>query len=497
MNLWSWKPLFIFNGAFLVYVIARSWHRPRELSTEHHSFGWPWGLAVAALTAAVYLPSQGANFVHTDWTHRVNTEHAGALHFFTARLGDGSWRPLGFLSLWIDDRIFGPRLWAYHIQNILLHAANALLAGMVAGSLKVSVWASRFTALLFGLGAIRFEAVVWPGARFDLLATTFSLAALLLFLDYWRTERGLVARGIAVLAAYLLAVASKETGYSLLLVFALLTATARPWGLPPMPRSRAVWLACALAICTAGLIAVRFALYGGIGGYPAQNGRPAQFHVSLRTAYLLVRNALAGSTFLLNSSPHSAWQLAILAAFAVIMLATAFVFRGTDSARLWALIGLTLVSAAPVITLIGWIQPGLEESRYLYWPSLWMCILFALIFDACRGRTALACAFLAVQTAGVSWNVGVYRDMFHKAAAIAEQVRSDAGRRPIAAVEFLNVGASPDGVFPFGVELKTRTQAALPGAAVETCMESCGGATPAEALIYRWNEQARIMTRLR
>jgi hypothetical protein len=167
--------------------------------------------------------------------------------------------------------------------------------------------------------------------------------------------------------------------------------------------------------------------------------------------------------------------------------------RGIERRSALALFALTLLSAAPAITVIGWIQAGLEESRYLYWPSLWICMLLALVFE---DRRALACAFLAVQTAGMLWNVEVYCDMSARIGAIAAQVRSDAGGRAVPLVQYGGVGASPDGVFPFGYDLMVRTQSALPGAAVQTCSAACSGGPPT-ALVYRWDERTRTLTRLR
>src|SRR5579884_1962105 len=297
MNFWSWKPLLAFNAAFLLYVLARGRGASRgDTARRCVGLGAAWSVGIAAVVIAAYLPSLGANFVHQDWTQRVNTENVSIAHLFFRPVADRSWRPVGFLSIWVDNQIFGPRLWGYHLQNIALHGLNAVLAGVLACALGLSAWAARFTALLFGLGAIRFEAVVWPGARFDLLATAFMMLAVLLFL------RG--APWWSVTAAFVLAVMSKETGYSLLLVIPAVSFLVRGGaggfgcqdaeGHPEQPAhagSAGETAACptlamsvlGLGVCAAALIAIRFALYGSLGGLAGV------FHFSARTVYLLLR----------------------------------------------------------------------------------------------------------------------------------------------------------------------------------------------------------------
>ena len=100
------------------------------------------------------------------------------LYFFTHRQYDGFYRPLGFCSLWLDNKIFGAALWGYHIQNLPLQVLNGWLAARLAFRLGLEPALARWTGLAFVALPYAFEAVIWPGARFDLLAATFILLAL-------------------------------------------------------------------------------------------------------------------------------------------------------------------------------------------------------------------------------------------------------------------------------------------------------------------------------
>src|SRR5205085_12261394 len=133
---------------------------------------------------------------------------------------------------------------------------NALLTGLLAAQLGFSASTSRFAALLFGVAAIHFEAVLWPAARFDLLATLFSCLTLLFFLKQWY---------VLSVFSFVAAVLSKETAYSLLLLIPILLLTRRLWNIESIRRAKVVGFFGALAACAALLIAARFMVYGSVG----------------------------------------------------------------------------------------------------------------------------------------------------------------------------------------------------------------------------------------
>src|SRR5205823_5249962 len=142
------------------------------------------------------------------------------------------------------------------------------------------------------------------------------------------------------------------------------------------------------------------------------------------------------------------------------------------------LAALTLLSAIPVINVIGWIQPSLQHARHLYWPSLWMTLLVALALERCQWRLALAISFLAVQSAGLSYNIRVYRDLFEKAGQIASQLQNEIASLPaVKEVRLMGVPENPNGVFYFRDELKERVGSALPGITVRFCESAIDCAT--------------------
>ena len=67
---------------------------------------------------------------------------------------------------------------ALHVLSIVLHGANAALVSMLARRIDLQAAAAVAAGLLFLTFPWNVEAVVWPAAMPDLLATTCALAFL-------------------------------------------------------------------------------------------------------------------------------------------------------------------------------------------------------------------------------------------------------------------------------------------------------------------------------
>ncbi len=413
---------------------------------------------IALAVLVVYLPALSVNFQHYDWTHRHISAGLNSLaafgRLFTTPQADGMYRPLTFISLWADYRLFGDALWGYHLQSIALHALNTALVGVLAAALGMPRPAARLAALMFAVESVHFEAVLWPAARFDLLATTFALLSVIFFL------RGSAALTVLSFAA---AVLNKETAYSLVLIL-------------PVLRPRRKALLGAVLACAAALLAVRWWLYGGIGGYGAEHAA-----VSAKSFYLLAVNTLALSIFGINATvPGSVWAGVIVAAFLAVALFIAAVCAGDRGRRKWTLLVLAVLSALPALNVIGWIQPSMLHSRHLYWPSVWMTLLFVLLAGARCPRAVMA-AFLAVQAAAAVYNISVQRNAIARAERIAERIQRDAAGIVSPRIALIGVPASPEGVMYFTSELETRIKQRTPGATVRFSSHD----TDAD-VVYRW-----------
>lgn len=164
------KPLMLFNAAVLLWCLFAVPRASAELHRSDIADRRPLRLFafVAALATLAYLPSLSINFWHHDWTHRhigeaINSWQAVNGLFYRPQ-SDGMYRPLALLSFALDYRLFGSRLWGYHIENIALQAINSLLVLALGRKLGLGLAASWRSAAFFAVAAIHCEAVVWPAA---------------------------------------------------------------------------------------------------------------------------------------------------------------------------------------------------------------------------------------------------------------------------------------------------------------------------------------------
>jgi len=107
----------------------------------------------------------------------------------------GQYQPLSWMTLTLDYLLWGLNPTGYHLTNLALHCANALLLYFLslrllrfslsnlsgAAGLPIRV-AAGFAALFFSLHPLRVESVAWATQRGGILSATFFLGAVLCYL---------------------------------------------------------------------------------------------------------------------------------------------------------------------------------------------------------------------------------------------------------------------------------------------------------------------------
>ena len=156
-------------------------------------------LATLALVVLAYLPGLRGPFVFDDYPNILNnpavavTElspqvlRAAALSNTSGPLG----RPLAALSFGIDHyRAGGFHPLAFKLSNLAIHLLNVLLVYALAGRLARRLGAGEmaptvalFCALLWGLHPLQLTSVLYVVQRMTSLAATFTLAAMLCWLQ--------------------------------------------------------------------------------------------------------------------------------------------------------------------------------------------------------------------------------------------------------------------------------------------------------------------------
>ncbi len=130
------------------------------------------GLAVLVLAA--YMPALRGGFVISDDSVLARNPRLTA--------PDGLWRiwfsteseqyqPLVQTSYWLEHRIWGLRPWGYHLVNVMLHVANALLVWSLLR--KIGVKGAAVAAALFALHPVNVESVAWIYERKNVLSGLF------------------------------------------------------------------------------------------------------------------------------------------------------------------------------------------------------------------------------------------------------------------------------------------------------------------------------------
>jgi tetratricopeptide (TPR) repeat protein len=150
---------------------------------------------VAALAAAallVFLPALDCGFVYDDHADIRQVDNVfipgGWMHMFSTASAQ-LYRPVKYLSYYLDNVLWGWNPAGWHLQSLLWHSANSALLFVLICRLGASRLAAGVGALWFALHPIHTEAVVWISSRASLLSTTGVLVCLIGYLRWRETAR--------------------------------------------------------------------------------------------------------------------------------------------------------------------------------------------------------------------------------------------------------------------------------------------------------------------
>ncbi len=113
---------------------------------------------------------------------------------FTALHGDGAmYTPLLWISYLLDSLFFNASPstpWGYHLTNVLLHAANAVLLYFILLAAVRRPGLAFFAAAFWAFHPLRVESVAWVTERKDTLSTFFAFASILFYLKAFSPRGG-------------------------------------------------------------------------------------------------------------------------------------------------------------------------------------------------------------------------------------------------------------------------------------------------------------------
>jgi Flp pilus assembly protein TadD len=400
------------------------------------------GIVVFLTTFAVFSRCARNDFVDWDDPGMLleNLHYRGLglaqLRWMFTTFHMGHYQPLSWVSLALDFEAaracFGngldPR--PYHLTNVLLHSANAVLVFLLCVRLlrgggktgsarpRLSDSAAAFAALAMALHPLRVESVAWVTERRDVLSSFFLLLTVLVYLRAAASEGAVRVRWLGLaLFVYVLSLLSRAMGVTLPIILLLLDwfplKRIGRWGARPavVPLGRAVLEKLPFAVFALGaaFLAPLAQRAAGATATLAQHGLLARgMQASYGLVFYLWKTLLPAGL-----SPIYEMRLPI-DVFAPRYVASAALVLG-------ALVGLVLLrrrQPALVVALAcyaillapvaGLVQSGNQEAadRYSYLPSVTLSVLMAAgllrLFDALPRRVGGAwSAALSLCAAGI------------------------------------------------------------------------------------------------
>ncbi len=367
-----------------------------------------WPLAPVLLTAAVFAPVAGFDFVYDDRGQVVDTTQLTTWRnipsFFTghvwswlmpASLGN-YYRPGFKLWLFANYTLFERDAPGWHLATLAAHLAATFLVYRLALLLIGAPNVAAFAAALFGVHPVHLGNVAPISGVADVLVTICWIAA---FFCYQRARvpdlRASFRWNAAAVALYAASVFTKEVGIALpaiLILYELIFPTREipeiPADAPPGTKIGTLrasrWIALRM---------LPFLVVAGV--YLAIRVRVIHAVTLVLTPVSLGRMMLTWPSMLIFYLKHLAWPVHLGLFYALPVITRANFRQYSIPTAILALIGAALwpvvrasrvvafgllwmaLTLAPVFYLRGMVPSDFVNDRYLYVPSIGFCIIVA------------------------------------------------------------------------------------------------------------------------
>ncbi|MCI0490579.1 MAG: tetratricopeptide repeat protein [Blastocatellia bacterium] len=297
------------------------------------------------------------------------------------------YRPLFNVALIVNYQLFGLNVLGWHLFSVLLHLLVTYMVYRLARQWDMSQEAGLAAAFLFGLHPVHSESVAWISGVPDPVAGVFILGSLLLYERHYHGKRGHsfllpASAGLAVLAMF-----SKEVAIAFPIFLAAREWLDREEGEPFTARLRRLALRVApFAAAAAVYLVARYAVLGFLSSTDLKAARIPNAQVLLTLPSVLLGYArlffipyplavMYDHSYVSSAADPRFWGAAL--AVAAIVTAMVFVARRYGAgirASIWAVLFLL-----PVLNLKAFNpQESLLHDRYLYLPSVGLCLIVAI-----------------------------------------------------------------------------------------------------------------------
>jgi hypothetical protein len=487
------ESLFATAGLLLVLFRARrSGGTDRERTPE----GWDpvAAVAITVTTIAAFAWTARVYFLSDDFLllGHARAPFPGWWRLLSTPGGDGFFRPVGYISYFLSSKWAASNTDAWHWIGILMHTADSILVYVLVAVIGHSRFTAWLAATLFALHGAHPEAVVWLAGRFDLLATLLFLLGMIAFVRSVDAspQRCFLYQAIALMLM-VGALLTKESAYAFPLIAVLFLACHAD-------ASRRLRLAVPIVVVTASMFVYRWTLFGGIGGYRGQDGRPEAMSLDAISAIkALVLRLWAILFFPIDWSVAPGMVLGAISIIYLIALAVLFSARA-EFRRLIFAAAFTVLAALPAVPqlLIG---ADLQKSRVVYLPSIGFCLLLAILLTRfpTKLRWALASAVILFQGAALGHNLATWR----KASDAVQSACAAVAACPVKPDQKILVTGLPhsiNGVYAFAngfPECVAMQSSTMVGQAIQIQIDTQIGNHDEYACRFHWDSNAGMLRR--
>jgi len=292
------------------------------------------------------------------------------------------YHPLTMISLMGDEQLHGLSAGGFHLTNVLIHTASAILLFLILRQMTGALWRSAFVAAVFAIHPLRAESVAWVTERKDVLGTFFFILTLGAYVRYVRKPNS-PARYLTVAGLFVLDLLSKPIGVTLPLVLLLLDywplhrfAPGTPTRLFGIPRrlilEKIPLLALAAAACVVTYIAAgKAAVSAAVVPMPMRIGNALVSYVVYLRQMVWPAGLAAFYPYPAKSFPL--WELAL--AFLLLAVISGVVLA-LGRKRPWLLTG-WFWYLGMLVPVIGIVQVGAfaHADRNTYLPQIGLYVL--------------------------------------------------------------------------------------------------------------------------
>jgi protein O-mannosyl-transferase len=298
-----------------------------------------------------------------QWPHFLNPLHLRQLTFFT---------------FYLNNLVGGLNPTGYHVMNVVIHVANAVLLFLLLGRF-VDQWIATSAALIFLVHPIQTGAVLYVYERSTLLACFFSLLGLIAVADR--------RIGLAVIF-FIFAFEGKESA------IAVPFAVAALYGGKLIVKTRLTILMTAIVLSAGALGVLAYWNERTVGINAAAQISPFQYFLTeTRVIYTYIRLLVFPYSQTLEYDFHQPGGILAISGIALIVAVGYFLSRVPQ----WRIPGVCILAFFILLAPTSSIVPSMDAAfeHRLYLPMLAFSLFAASLLSRLPKRTAITALIVA------------------------------------------------------------------------------------------------------